>query len=279
MFGDWLKGIDKEMAKRKRRIFLFIDNCNAHSNFLGLKNITVKFLPPNTTSKLQPLDQGIIRSFKVGYRAQIVRRLLDSICEGKPCASVNILQSMLMADYAYRNVTETIIKNCFIKVGFSENKTSSETEEVDSINHSIGEREINPEQWASIQKNCDISFEDFLDVDNELQTCGTMTDIGVYSGTWVGGRLFPFFRKLKTGPPPTPTGGTRIDPKEIVTNINAEVFDEENEELDQQEHEKVTEKAVELLRSVLESIEIIGNESFGAIATLEKNLCSCKKIP
>ncbi|GBL80616.1 hypothetical protein AVEN_225293-1 [Araneus ventricosus] len=83
--------------------------------------------------------------------------------------------------------------------GFSENKSSSETEEVDSIKHSIGE--INPEKWASIQKdyNTNISFEDFLDVDNELQTCGTMTD------------------------------------KDIVPNINAEISDEEKEELDQQE--------------------------------------------
>ncbi|GBM58483.1 hypothetical protein AVEN_212743-1 [Araneus ventricosus] len=135
-----------------------------------------------------------------------------------------------MADYAWRNVTETI-KNCFIKAGFSENKTSSETEEVDSTKHSIGEGEINPEQWALIQKDCNttISFDDFLDVDNELQACGTMTD------------------------------------KEIVANINAEISDEENKELDQQEHEKVTvkeaEKAVELLQSFLESIENIGNES------------------
>ncbi|GBM86177.1 Tigger transposable element-derived protein 6 [Araneus ventricosus] len=184
------------MAKRKRCILLFIDNCNAHSNFPALKNITVKFLPPNTTSKLQPLNQGIIRSFKFDYRAQIVRKLLDSIGEGKPCAPINILQSMRMADYARRNVTETTIKNCFIKAGFSENKTSSETEEVDSIKHSIGEGEINPEQWSLIQKDCNtnISFEDFLDVENQLQTCDTMTD------------------------------------KEIVANINAEISIEENEE-------------------------------------------------
>ncbi|GBN37627.1 hypothetical protein AVEN_139982-1 [Araneus ventricosus] len=154
---------------------------------------------------------------------------------------------MRMADYAWRNVTETTIKNCFIKAGLSENKTSSETEEVDCIKHSIGEGEINPEQWASIQKDCNtnISFEDFLDVDNELQTCGTMTD------------------------------------KEIVAKINAEISDEEDEELDEQEHEKVTikeaKKAVELLRSSLESIENILTEAFGAFATLEK-LCSCKNV-
>ncbi|GBO12384.1 hypothetical protein AVEN_31126-1 [Araneus ventricosus] len=128
-----------------------------------------------------------------------------------------------------------------MKAGFLEKKTSSETEEVDSIKHSIG-GEINPEQWASIQKDCNtnISFEAFLDVDNELQTCGTMSD------------------------------------KEIVANINAEISDEENEELDEQERKTVTvketEKAVELLQSFLESIDNIGTESFCAIATLEKTV-------
>ncbi|GBM94238.1 hypothetical protein AVEN_154448-1 [Araneus ventricosus] len=147
---------------------------------------------------------------------------------------------MQIADYAWRNVTKTTTKNCSIEAVFSENKTSSETEEVYSIKHSIGEEEINPEQWVSIQKDCNtyISFEDFLDVGNELQTCGTMTD------------------------------------KDIVANIVAEIFDEENEELDRQEHKKVTvkeaEKAVELHRSFLESIDYIGTELFGAIATLEK---------
>ncbi|GBM53707.1 Tigger transposable element-derived protein 4 [Araneus ventricosus] len=33
IFGDWLKGIDKEMTKKKRCIFLFIDNCDAHSKY------------------------------------------------------------------------------------------------------------------------------------------------------------------------------------------------------------------------------------------------------
>lgn len=118
-----------------------------------------------------------MRSFKVGYRSQIVRRHLDSVGEGKPCTSINILQSMRMADFAWKNTTKTTIKNCFIKAGFLENKISSETEEVDSIKHSI-EVEINPEQWISIQKdfNPNISFEDFFDVDYDLQTCGTMTD-------------------------------------------------------------------------------------------------------
>ncbi|GBO12684.1 hypothetical protein AVEN_214164-1 [Araneus ventricosus] len=130
----------------------------------------------------------------------------------------------------------------------SEKNTSSESEEADSIKQSIGEGEINPEQWASIQKDCitNISFEDFLDVDNELQMCGTMTD------------------------------------KEIVADIHAEICDEEKEELDQQDNGKFTlkeaEKAVELYRSFLESIESIVTKSFGAIATSEKNCVVAKRF-
>ena len=37
-----------------------------------LSNIKLLFFPPNTISKLQPLDQGIIRTFKTYYRKQVV---------------------------------------------------------------------------------------------------------------------------------------------------------------------------------------------------------------
>ena len=42
---------------------LFMDNVSSHvgSDALGLSNVTVKFLPPSTTSHLQPRDGGIIQ--------------------------------------------------------------------------------------------------------------------------------------------------------------------------------------------------------------------------
>jgi hypothetical protein len=42
-----------------------------------LKNTTICWLPPNTTSLHQPLNQGIIKAFKAHYR----RRLLFYMCE------------------------------------------------------------------------------------------------------------------------------------------------------------------------------------------------------
>jgi hypothetical protein len=43
----------------------------------NLSHIKVEFLPPNITSHVQPLDQGIIASTKAHYRRQMVEWILD----------------------------------------------------------------------------------------------------------------------------------------------------------------------------------------------------------
>lgn len=42
--------------------FLFIDNCAAHNYISNFSNVMIE--PANITSKLQPLDQGIVDNFK-----------------------------------------------------------------------------------------------------------------------------------------------------------------------------------------------------------------------
>ena len=58
-----------------RRSLLFVDNCPAH---VGLcekydgeargRHLHLQMLPKNTTAKLQPCDQGVIRSLKRHYQ-------------------------------------------------------------------------------------------------------------------------------------------------------------------------------------------------------------------
>jgi hypothetical protein len=56
------------MRKAKRNVLVLLDNASVHDTSLNLSNVEFLYLPPNTTSHLQPLDAGIIASFKKQYK-------------------------------------------------------------------------------------------------------------------------------------------------------------------------------------------------------------------
>ena len=63
IFREWLLSLDEKMKKENKNILMIIDNASSHNiNRLELKNIEVLFLPPNITSRIQPMDSGIIKS-------------------------------------------------------------------------------------------------------------------------------------------------------------------------------------------------------------------------
>lgn len=71
LFQEWLLDFDYQVGIKhnKQCVLLLLDNCTSHKlDNLTLENVEVYFLPPNTTSKLQPMDAGIIMSFKKHYR-------------------------------------------------------------------------------------------------------------------------------------------------------------------------------------------------------------------
>ncbi|XP_042901996.1 tigger transposable element-derived protein 4-like [Parasteatoda tepidariorum] len=258
IFGNWLKSLDKSMRLKKRKIILFIDNCSAHNNLPELKNVCVKYFPANTTSKLQPMDQGVIRSFKVNYRKQLIRKLVDAIDEGSTLPKINVLDSIRMTDHAWRNVTQKTIQNGFKKAGFK-NEREEEMgiiEEETEISEKEAEEtyipdeemiEINSQDWNAIKSGLkvNISFEEFLQVDDSLATCGTLTD------------------------------------SEIVDNVRCISEDENEVDEEHIEAPKVTvkeaEKAVERLTNFLECQENVGHEGFAALSNIRK-IIESKKI-
>ena len=81
LFTDVMKTLDQKMIAQNRKIILFLDNATCHSLLpdTNLSNIKLSFMPPNTTSLIQPLDQGIIRSLKAYYRKELVRMQIAAI--------------------------------------------------------------------------------------------------------------------------------------------------------------------------------------------------------
>lgn len=62
-YETWLRSLDRKFTLEQRKVVLFVDNCPAHPKILipELQSIQVVFFPPNMTSKLQPMGQGIIK--------------------------------------------------------------------------------------------------------------------------------------------------------------------------------------------------------------------------
>ena len=66
IFINWLQKWNTKLSHKGRKIALFLDNATCHPP-VPLSNIELVFLPPNTTSHIQPMDQGIIANFKRHY--------------------------------------------------------------------------------------------------------------------------------------------------------------------------------------------------------------------
>ena len=102
----------------------------------GLKNIKLVFLPKNTTSRLQPLDAGIIRNFNYKYRKLLVCYVVSRIDEGKTTSQiikgVQLLRSIIWLQTAWKSVVPETIKHCFKKCGFDVGNTSVVNEEIDT---------------------------------------------------------------------------------------------------------------------------------------------------
>ncbi|CAG8581312.1 15157_t:CDS:2, partial [Cetraspora pellucida] len=79
-----------------RKVIFLIDGARCHSSSnLKLHNTTVHTLPPNTTSHIQPMDAGIIMSFKYDDN------------------KMDVLTTIKFIVYAWREVSAATIQNCF----------------------------------------------------------------------------------------------------------------------------------------------------------------------
>ena len=124
-FEEWIREMDTKFTKEKKKVALIIDNCPAHTTIDNLKSIELVFLPPNTTSKLQPMDQGVVRSLKAYYKSLELQRLVVAIDKGKDLPVFSILDAMKMLDLAWQKVKISTVVNCFANAGISKDQQAS----------------------------------------------------------------------------------------------------------------------------------------------------------
>ncbi|EEC00659.1 centromere protein B, putative [Ixodes scapularis] len=175
LFAEWLVEFDRDMARKNRKVLLVLDNCAAHHVQLSLSAVTVLFLPPNATCKIQPLDMGIIHAFKVCYRRRVIQRLLIAI--DRPDAAmpvrISLLAAVEMLKAAWMELTAECIADCFRKAGFMGPGTE------DAIDHPQ-EGRSHEDLWQRVVDTQlagpDVAWDDFVSADDDADIAEPCTD-------------------------------------------------------------------------------------------------------
>ncbi|CAI6363779.1 unnamed protein product [Macrosiphum euphorbiae] len=185
LWNKWLKQFDEKLFMENRKIILFIDNCTAHVIVPNLKAITIKFFPTDSTSKLQPLDHGIIQNFKVFYRKEVLRKITSHI-ELQRTISIDLLQAVRITDKSWRQVTSEIISNSFKKAGFQHPGTLVQT----ISSYQVPYQEKNHPEWSYIKQKYNLmpefTFNRYVKIDDNLTVCSNLNDSEIISAEVAG---------------------------------------------------------------------------------------------
>ncbi len=107
-------------AKTKTTYLTLLYNAPVHPPNIELENIKLKFFPANTTAVIQPLDQGIIRTFKAHYRRYLVKHVIANANVAMTADDIIItaLDAVHWIACAWKEVTEESIRSTFRSAEF-----------------------------------------------------------------------------------------------------------------------------------------------------------------
>ena len=149
-----------------------MDSFSGHFVKSELSNVIVEFFPKNCTSVLQPLDQGIIKSFKGQYRSKMLKTIITMLDRVETVEDITLLDALYYVKSAWYLVTAKTIQNCFSSAGFNKLTISFPLED-----------DLNVDEVASIYcrlRNIEsFDFNKYACVDNNENVCANLTDLEI----------------------------------------------------------------------------------------------------
>lgn len=171
LFKEILHRFNSQMKAENRHIILLMDNASSHLKGLQLSHIKVIFLPANTTSVIQPLDQGIIMCMKRHYKKLLMNYVIsqidmDNLTTGSDIAkSVTPFMAIKWLSSAAKQVKKSTVIKCFDKCGVPTTATDEDDPE-DDIPLASLIRNISSKLGLSKP----LSEDEFLAIDDEAET-------------------------------------------------------------------------------------------------------------
>lgn len=113
----WMETFDSYVGKTPNRmatLFLYHYSDRGASEMISsLKKVEVTFLPPNTTSRIQPMDAGVITLLKVKYHKSQMERAINLIDDNiRGTYKINILSALRLLTRIWLELPHEISENC-----------------------------------------------------------------------------------------------------------------------------------------------------------------------
>lgn len=123
-YNSFVPDAEKLMKEKNLdfKVLLLVDNASVHPQDLSHPNVKVIFLPANTTSLIQPLDQGAISTFKSYYIRKAFEIILEKM-ESDPEKTVigawkefSIYDCVKMVESSIKEVKMSTLNGCWRKL-------------------------------------------------------------------------------------------------------------------------------------------------------------------
>ena len=124
---EWINAFDHKMKSQDRHVLVLLDNAPSHATNINLTNVKMQLLSPNTTSILQPLDQGILQTVKAKYRKSLLTQVLAQLSDGHSvhelAKSVTVLDACRWIANVVKQVSPITVEKCFAKASITKSTT------------------------------------------------------------------------------------------------------------------------------------------------------------
>ncbi|XP_024049951.2 jerky protein homolog-like [Terrapene carolina triunguis] len=186
IFEEWFKkyfvpAVRNHLRRQnlEPKALLLLDNCPAHPPVETLTSkdgkIKMSYLSKNTTSKIQPLDQGIIATFKMNYHKALVNKL-------------NLLDVFNLGETAWLGITPSTIEKCWhrgLKSAFvtesDDNQDKEEDEDENNFEGFMEEEAMEAERvYRELMAQSGIAVvQEWMEVDAICPTYERLTDVDI----------------------------------------------------------------------------------------------------
>ncbi|POV99557.1 hypothetical protein PSTT_13691 [Puccinia striiformis] len=184
---DWDRKLPPLLSENGNDLVVLgeIDNFAGHTAPPeGLKHIELQFLSPNLTSHVQPLDAGIINTFKSHYCRRFMSNAIRNFNLDVTIANIytiDQLSAMRLSRLSWNSVTRATIKHCWDHTGITgrANQLSKDTDMM-LANSELESETSRLETLGIVNESNRMSIADLLNPAGETQDVGLLSSEEIF---------------------------------------------------------------------------------------------------